>query len=418
MEERKTLIPAFGPLQGMRILGLGSLIAMPFASTLMADFGAEFIEIERPGVGDVYRVYPPFLEKDGKPLIGSSWIQEGRNRLSFTLELKKSEPDSIRVFHDLIRECDFFIENVVWLEKFGVSDDELMAINPRLNIIHISGYGHSEFGGDPEVCGRASYDVIGQAFSGYISCNGTPDSPLPAKPALNDYVTAMFAVFGMLSAYVETQRSGRGQVIDVAQFEAQSKIMRGKYVSPTLGLREPFRTGAKSSSFQPWNIFTCADGKEVYFGAVGKPVFSRFMQAAGFSEEEYPYDEVSGRRTHVNSELGQRFGAAVTDWCLHHTSDEIVEILGKARVPCSRLNTPADCLEEPQYRLRDDFITYEDQTLGKETQAFGIVPKMSRTPGMVWRGAPRLGQDTEWILKDLLGYDDDEIARLREKQLI
>ena len=416
--ERKTLIPPFGPLQGMRILGLGSLVAMPFAANLMAEFGAEFIEIERPGIGDVYRTYPPVLYREGKEPVGAAWIQEARNRLSFTLELKKSEPDALRVFYDLIRESDFFIENMVWLEKFGITDEALLAVNPRLIIVHVSGFGRKEFGGDPEVCSRASYDIIGQAFSGYVYCNGTEETPMAVKPVLNDYVTAMLAVFGMLSAYLETQRSGRGQVIDVAQFEAQSKILRGKYVAPTLGLPEPPRTTARSPSLQPWKMYTCGDGDLVYFGAVGQAVFSRFMRAAGLSEEEFPFREVSGTHARVVSEIGRRFDRAICDWCLQHTAKEIVEILSAARVPCSRVNAPADCLQEPQYLLRNDFITSEDQTLGEETLGFGIVPKLSRTPGQIWRGAPRLGQDTEWILKDLLGYGDADIARLREKKLI
>lgn len=205
MEKRNFIIPEFGPLAGLRVIGAGSLIAMPFAATMMADFGAEVIQIERPKIGDTYRSFPP-LKKTEQGTAGSSWMQDARNRLSMTLELDLNDPDVKEIFFRLIERSDIFIENMVWLDKLGIHDSELLKINPRLVIVHVSGYGHKEFGGLPEICDQASYDMTSQAYSGYALFNGYPDrDPLIVKPSLGDYITALFALFGMLSAHISAK---------------------------------------------------------------------------------------------------------------------------------------------------------------------------------------------------------------------
>ena len=174
MSERKFISPRFGPFEGMRVVGAGSLIAMPFAASMLAEFGAEVIQIERPRVGDTYRSFGPLARGRDGQTIGAAWAQEARNRLSMTLELGPGRADSHELLLELIRRSDIFIENMVWTEKLGIRDAELLEANPALVIVHISGYGHREFGGVPEICDQASYDMIGQAFSGYALFNGWP----------------------------------------------------------------------------------------------------------------------------------------------------------------------------------------------------------------------------------------------------
>lgn len=171
MSERKHIVPEYGPFAGMRIIDTGSLIAMPFAATLLAGFGAEVIHIERPGVGDTLRVLAPFAKEDGK-VVSTSWAQDGRNKLSLSLELNLKHPEVKELFYGLIKEADVFMENMVWLEKLAIRDEDLLEVNPRLIIAHISGYGNPAFGGLPEYCDRASYDMIGQAFYGWMGLNG------------------------------------------------------------------------------------------------------------------------------------------------------------------------------------------------------------------------------------------------------
>lgn len=418
MSERKGIIPEFGPFSGIRVIAAGSLIAMPFAASMLADFGAEVIEIERPGAGDTYRVFPPFTEHEGKE-ISTSWVQDARNRLSLSLELNLKHPEVKEIFYGLIREADIFMENMVWLEKLGITDEDLLKVNPKLVIVHVSGYGNKAFGGIPEYCDRASYDMIGQAFSGYILMNGSPDSdPVVCKPWLNDYVSAVFALFGVLAAYMGTQKTGKGQVVDVAQFEAQAKFMSDTYTSYTLNGVERGRTGNASASFQPYDIFRSKDGYFVAIGAFGGGVFNRFIKGAGFDTEYFTFEECSKDANALNSPKGRELATKIQGWTLNHTASELEDMMAAVRVPCSRVNTPKDCLEHEHYKLRDDFVTYRDQTLDKDVTAFGIAPKLSGTPGQVWRGAPKLGQDTDTILKTILNYDDEKLAELKAKRLI
>lgn len=216
---------------------------MPFAATMLADFGAEVIQIERPGVGDTLRMLAPFAEVNGKK-VSTAWAQNARNKLAMALELNLKFDEVKEIFYGLIKEADIFMENMVWLEKLGIYDEELLKVNPKLVIVHVSGMGHKEFGGIPSVCNRASYDMIGQAFSGWLYLQGDPDrDPAIAKPYTNDYVSAFATVFAALSGYIYAQKTGKGQVIDVAQFEAMAQYMCGTYTAYTMAgiVGEPHR---------------------------------------------------------------------------------------------------------------------------------------------------------------------------------
>lgn len=419
MSERNFIIPEYGPFAGMRIVDTGSLVAMPYAATLFADFGAEVIHIERPGIGDNLRVLAPFAKSEDGRKVSTSWAQDGRNKLSMTMELNLKHPEVKEAFYGLIKEADVFMENMVWLEKLGIRDEDLLEINPKLIIAHISGYGNPTFGGVPEYCDRASYDMIGQAFSGWMYLNGDADGdPVVAKPWMNDFVSAMVAVFGILAAYQAVQKTGKGQVVDVAQFEAMAMYMCDTYTTYTMTGQVKGRTGNKSAAFQPYGLFDSKDGYKVALGAFGPGVYKRFIAGAGFDAEYFNYKDCSSGVEAVASPKGQELDKKVTEWCAARTAQEIEDAMAAVKVPCSRVNTAKDCLENEHFQKRNDFIKYEDQSLGQEITAFGIAPKLSATPGQVWRGAPTLGQDTEAILKTILHYDDAKIADLREKGLI
>lgn len=418
MENRKMIIPEFGPFAGLRVVSAGSLVAMPHAGAMLADFGAEVIHIERPGYGDTFRGLAPFSETD--PRLSTSWAQEGRNRLSMTLDLNLNKPGIKEIFYKLIENTDIFMENLVWLDKLGISDEELLKVNPKLVIAHVSGYGHSEFGGDPEICGRASYDMIGQAFSGYMYLNGEADAPTPSltKPWMNDYVSGLHCLFGVLAAYHNVLKTGKGQVVDVAQFEAQARIMCDTFVTYTENNKIQTRSGSKSKAFQPYGVFKDKNKDFVAIGAFGPAVYKRFIQAVGWDLEYFNYKDCSSGAAAIESEKGQELDKKITAWCAERTVEEIVEQLSKFKVPCAKVNSAKDCYENKHFRDRNDFITYVDQTKGEEVTAFGICPKLSDTPGKVWRGAPSLGQDTETILKEIVGCSEEEINSLKEGKLI
>lgn len=418
MPERNFIIPKYGPFAGMRVIDSGSLIAMPYCGTLLADFGAEVIHIERPGVGDAMRGLGPFAVVNGKT-VSAAWVQDGRNKLSMSLELNLNHPEVKEVFMDLIREADVFMENMVWLEKLGLRDKDLLKANPRLVIAHISGYGTPAFGGLPEYCCRASYDMIGQAFSGWMSLNGEAgNDPIAAKPYLNDYVSAMAAVFGILAAYINVLKTGKGQVVDIAQFEAQAMYMCDTYTSYTLSQNIRGRSGSKADAFQPYGLFKSKDGFDVALGAFGPGVYQRAIQAMGLDLEYFNYEACSSGKEAVSSPRGRELDGKIIEWCAAHTAQEIENVMAAKKVPCSRVNTAKECVEHPHFQSRGDWITYQDQTTGAKVKAFGVVPKLSETPGHVWRGAPALGQDTEAILRRLLNYDDAKIAVLRKKGYI
>ncbi|MCI6260300.1 CoA transferase [Pyramidobacter sp. SM-530-WT-4B] len=418
MSDRMFIIPEFGPLAGMRIIDSGSLIAMPFAATMLADFGAEVIHIERPGAGDTLRLMAPFATVNGKK-VSTAWAQDARNKLSMTLELNLQHEEVKEIFYGLIKEADVFMENMVWLEKLGIYDEELLKVNPKLVIVHVSGLGHKEFGGVPSVCNRASYDMIGQAFSGWLYLQGDPDrDPSVSKPYTNDFVSAFAVLFGTLSAYINVQKTGRGQVVDVAQFEAMAQYMCGTYTSYTMAGKISERSGNASPAFQPYNIFKSKDGFLVALGAFGPGVYKRFIQGAGFDLDYFNYEDCSSGIEAVASPKGRELDRKVNEWCASLTAAEIERKMEEARVPCATLNTAKSAFENEHFKSRNDWIKYEDQTVETEITAFGIAPKMSETPGKVWRGAPKLGQDTENVLKTILGYDDAKISSLREKGLI
>ncbi len=418
MSKRTFLIPEFGPFAGMRIITSGSLVAMPFAATLLADFGAEVIHIERPGVGDTLRVLAPFA-KEGDKTVSTSWAQDGRNKLSLSLELNLKHPEVKELFYDLIREADIFMENMVWLDKLGIHDEELLNVNPKLIIAHISGYGTQTFGGVSNYCDRASYDMIGQAFSGWMYLQGDADrDPVVAKPWMNDFVSAYSALFGVLAAYQGMLKTGKGQVVDVAQFEAQAMYMCDTFTSYTMSGVVRERSGNNAAAFQPYGLFKSKDGYDIALGAFGPGVYKRFVQGAGFDPEYFNYKDTSSGVAAVSSEKGKEFNQKVVKWCTERTAQEIEDAMQAVKVPCSRVNSVKDCLENEHFQKRGDFIQYEDQTIEKEITAFGIAPKLSETPGKVWRGAPSLGQDTDAILKKILDYDEEKINNLREKKLI
>ena len=418
MSERKFIIPEYGPFAGMRVVCSGSLVAMPFAATMLADFGAEVIQIERPGVGDTLRGLAPMADVNGTK-VSTAWVQNARNKLAMSLELNLKHEEVKEIFYGLIKEADIFMENMVWLDKLGIYDEELLKVNPKLVIVHVSGMGHKEFGGIPSVCNRASYDMIGQAFSGWMDLQGEADQdPAIAKPYTNDYVSAFACLFAALAGYTYAQKTGKGQVVDVAQFEAMAQYMCGTYTTYTMTGTISKRSGNYNPNFQPYNLFKAKDGLLVALGAFGKGVYNRCIPAMGLDLEYFNFKDCSSGPEAVASAKGQELNQAVVDWCLQHDALEIEKIMEGARVPCAVVNNAKTAYENEHFRSRGDWIKYVDQTTNSEVEAFGIAPKMSVTPGQVWRGAPSMGQDTDNILKTILGYDDDKIAELHEKNLI
>ncbi len=411
IEKKKAplLIPeAFGPLQGVRIVSSGILIAQPFAAHMAALWGAEVIHVERPG-GDTYRYSPPFIEKDGRS-VNTWWAQDRRNMLSIVVDLKKKEGKEI--FLKLLKTADIWMESSRpgTYEKLGITDEVAFRVNPKLVIVHVSGFGKW---GHPDYLGLPSYDAVAAAYSGWMSINGFPDSP-PYKPFpyTGDYITALTALAAALAGYIYAQRTGRGVSIDVAQFEAIANTFGGLWLQTIVLKDPPRRMGNRDIYFQPYDVFETKDGHYVFIGALGYDVFRRLCEAIGLNFEEWKDVHYAPG---MHTEKGKLFDKKLREWIKSHTLEEVLETMKKYAVPCMKVYTLEDAVNDPHYNVREDFIEWKDENLGEVVKGWGIVPKFSGIEKpRIWRGAPRLGQDARAILSKLLGYSEDEIEKLME----
>ncbi len=413
-------VPSFGPLSGMRVLLTGSIVAGPIVASLLAEYGTEVIHVERPRVGDPYRIQRPMIQGDNGLEVSAGWAQEARNKLSLTLELNLHIPESKEIFLSLIKNCDVWVENMVWTEKLGIRDEMLLEVNPKLVIAHVSGFGRPQFGGVPQECDRPSYDPIGQAEGGYMYINGFPEPMPPTHSAsfINDYLTAMFCTNGVLMAYVHAQKTGQGQAIDIAQVEAMSKCLNDTFVQYFVLGRIKERAGNKVPIFQPGNLFKTKDNKYLYIGAYGSAVYGRFVKALGLDLNKYAYEAAGASPEAINSELGLELNHLATEWVAARNAEDAKAHLLSHKVPCGIVRNVADLAASEHYQKRGNFIEYIDETTKKPVKAFGFCPKFSKTPPKVWRGAPAMGQDTEMILSKLLGYREEEITTFKSKGII
>jgi len=412
--------PAFGPLSGMRVLTTGGYLAMPRAAVMLGEFGAEVVYLELPGTGDNFRSFAPMIQDDSGKKVSSAWAAMRRNILSVTLQTNlKKFPEAKEIFFSLIKNADVWMESVVWLEKLGISDEELLEVNPKLVIVHISGYGKKEFGGDPAVCDKAAFDISGQAASGWMIQNGEPDGvPMRGNPGLSDFTTGYAAVIGALMAYMHAQKTGQGQVVDAAMFESQALYIQDYVTAWTdAGVMKP-RSGSKQFNFQPYDVFLAKDGKYVAIGGFGPAVFRRIVDALGLDPEYFTHATTGNGVEAVSSPKGREFDTIIRRWVAERTAREVVTHMDKYRVAAQLVMDAEDIVHDRQWLERGDIIKYKDEELGRDITAVGVIPKLSETPGKIWRGAPRLGQDTDLVLKTLCRYSENEIARFRENGLI
>ena len=397
----------FGPLQGVRILSTGTIVAQPYAAALAAEMGAEVIQIERPGVGDVTRGIGVHND-DGTGLhLNSLWLQDRRNTFSITLDFSSIEGREL--FLRLIPNVDIWMESskAGTYAKWGLDDSAVLAINPSIIITHVSGYGQT---GHPDYLSRASYDPIGQAFGGTMAITGSPEPepPITARPLAADYTTAQMCLWSTLAAYIHALRTGKGQVIDLAQYEAVHKVMSGTMVEYFETGEVPQRIGNQSGRSQPFGTYSARDGW-VALAALGT-VFDRVCSVLNLSATD---EWLNQARTDLESIPAIEFDSILRGWVEERTVKEIVEIMNAAQVGCSAVMTPKDTAEDPHYQAREIHIEWDDLQLNRKVKGIGIVPKFSETPGKVWRGSAPLGHDNDLVYKHYLGLDDTELNQLR-----
>ncbi len=409
----KSLVPeAFGPLQGVRIVSTGTLIAQPFAGELAAEMGAEVIQVERPGGGDAgWRTLGIKLPaRDGSAPVATNWVQERRNVLCVTLDFSK--PRGRDLFLKLIASADIWMESSKpgTYSRWGLDDDTVRKVNPKLVITHVSGYGQY---GDPAYIRRTSYDIVGQAFSGTMYQTGYPDNPpTRAAPWTGDYMTAMFSMWSSLAGLTYARAHGVGQSIDIAQYEAIHRTLGGTMVEYFQQEVVRERSGNRAQGFQPLDSFETADGW-IALGALTE-VYNRLVAAIGLDPADPKWQSA---RTNLESIEGIELDAMLRGWIAERSTADVVRILNEAQVPCAPIMTSKDIAHDPHYKARDMHIEWEDPQVGP-VKGIGIVPKFSHTPGKVWRGSVPVGHDNTRVYGDLLGLGAAELEALKRDQII
>ncbi len=391
-------------LAGLKVIELGQLIAGPFAAKTLADFGADVIKVEPPGAGDPLRKWR--LLKDGT----SVWWQiQSRNKRSVAIDLKSAEGQQL--VRTLVSEADVLIENFRpgSMEQWGLSPDALLAINPRLIMLRVSGYGQTGPYKD-----RPGFGVVAEAMSGLRHLTAEPGRvPVRVGVSIGDTLAALHGVIGVLMALHERQRSGKGQVVDVALYEAVFNCMES--LLPEYSAFGAVREAAGSAlpGIAPSNAYRCAGGAYVLVAGNGDSIFRRLMGAIGRLDlaADPTLADNTGRVARV-----VEIDAAIEAWTSSRAVEEVLSILESVSVPAGRIYTVADIAADPHYEARGMLhrIQMDD---GDEITIPGIVPKLSRTPGAHDRNAPCIGQDTMAVLQSI-GLSDDQIAALREKGIV
>jgi crotonobetainyl-CoA:carnitine CoA-transferase CaiB-like acyl-CoA transferase len=401
------IVPAFGPLEGIRVVGTGVLVAQPYIGTKLAEFGAEVIHVERPG-GDVFRTTAPHLTRGPRPH-GCDEAEVTKNKLSMGLDLKQAR--GLELLMALWKISDVWMESSApgTLERSGITSELALAVNPSLVVVRVSTYGQY---GKEEYLGRPGYDAIAQAYGGMMNLTGDPvGPPQRAKTYTGDYITALTGWAATMMALWEVKKSGRGQVIDLAQYEA---------VAQTNGNTLPLFTGEggvyghsgnRPPGFQPYDTFKCSDGW-VYIGALGGAIYDRVPGFLGLDPVEYSYEACSKDAAAVDSEKGRELDRRLRDYCATRTALEVETALNEAKIGCARVFNTRDQYNDPHYAAREMTVPVLDRQSGVPIRVYGVVPKLSLTPGRIWRGAPSIGDDTTDILATMLGLPDAAIEGL------
>lgn len=399
---KKTDIPNFGPLNGVRVVHCSQSLAGPFAASLMADLGADVIWVESAVGQDVSRIAP-----------GMAAQLDRRNMR--TIKLNVNTPAGKEVLLRLVREADIFLEasKPGQYKKWGLTDEVLWGENPQLVITHISGFGQW---GDPDYVRRASYDPIAQAFSGVMYMNGLPGRrSAPAEVSISDYYTGYMAAFASLAAYISAARTGKGDSIDVSQYESTLRCEAGWPLDIWNDSGRPFVQGKGNNGNVGFNSYMCSDGREVYMVIIGPALLKRLMALL-----DLPYNEgvFAGCINNVKegTPAGEVLEKAIVDFCASRTSAEAEKAFAEAGLPCSRILSHMEMLDHRHYVARESLTRWQ-RVDGGELTGQNVTPKLKRNPGRIWRGCPLPGMDNEDILGEL-GYTRADIEAMYAEGVI
>lgn len=395
-----------GPLAGLRVIEMGTLLAGPFCGQLLGDFGAEVIKLEPPGQGD------PMREWGREKAHGMSlwWPVVARNKKSVTLNLREAEGQAIA--KQLIAKADFVLENFRpgTMERWNLSFAELQKINPRLIMIRVSGFGQSG-----PYAKRAGFGAVGEAMGGLRYVCGDPSTP-PSRMGISigDSLAATFACIGALTALYYRERTGQGQVVDSAIYEAVLNMMESLVTEydKTGYIRE--RTGAILPNVAPSNVYPTRDGGMILIAANQDTVFGRLAEAMGRPElakdERYATHTARGARQKELDDL-------IADWTRTIDAAEVERLMDQFGIPSGKIYRTPEMLEDAHFRAREAIVSTMHPKFG-QLRMQNVAPKLSATPGTIRSPAPELGEHSDEIYRSLLAFDAARIADLRTRGII
>lgn len=389
--------PTFGPLSGVKVVYQAVEVAAPTAAAMMADWGADVIWLENTYYGDTMR--------------DTMFIKEQARRNQRSVSMNPFSEEGREVFFRLIKDADIFIQagKGPTYERKGLGDEVLWEVNPRLTIVHVSGFG--QYGSEDRIY-RPAYDHMIQAFGGYMSQNGTVDKPFAGSPIPGDYFTAVNTVGAALAGVIHARETGQGESVDVAMFEIMARM--GFYYNINYlnaGITYP-RPADRSQDLCGIGTFAAADG-DIAIVLYGAKENHWMLEHIGLGHlwgtEDIPEGTTALWLTNPHADEIQKH---IEDWVADKTLDELEALLAEANIPANRVFTIADMVEDDHYQARNCFIEWENRE-GKTVKGFKPVPEFKRNPGKVWRPMPELGYDTKVVLAEA-GYSEEEIAQLVE----
>ncbi len=395
------------PLQGIRVLDVASFLAGPFAATQLAEFGAEVIKVEMPGIGDNLRRFGTPTDC-GDSLV---WLSEARNKKSVTLDLRT--PDGADILKQLVAHADILIENFQpgTLEGWGVGWEDLRRHNGKLIMVRITGYGQTG-----PYKGRPGFGRIGNAFGGLSFLAGDPDRPpsTPGSPTIPDYLAGVYGAFGAMMALRAREMTGEGQFIDIGLYEP---IFRFLDELPGAYHKNGFirqRMGPAMKNAVPHSHYPTKEGRWIAIACTSDKIFERLAGLIG--RPEVAGDGIFGTYPQ-RDERREEVDRMVTDWTSGLTRDEALQRCAEAQVPCGMVAAIDEIFEDAQYQARENIVLFDDPRAG-EVAVQNVVPRMSGTPGAIESLGPAVGAHNQEIYGGLLGMSDAQVQDLAAKKVI
>lgn len=390
-------------LEGIKILDFTQVYSGPYTTMLLADLGAEVVKVEAIGVGDQTRNFEP--RKEG---ISGYYNYLNRNKRSITLNLKS--PEGKQAALDLAKWADVVIENFSagTIGKLGLGYEDVKKVNSNVVFASLSGFG--QYG---PYKNRLAYDAVAEAMGGLTALSGPPEKAVKVTPAMSDAITGIHMAFGVMVALFHRQRTGEGQLVDVAMMDSVMSVLEASVVVRTLLDHDPKRLGNSSEIAVPYDVYPCKDG-DICIACASDSTFNKFALVMGREDLiENPLYYTNPVRV-VNRD---GIDTIIKDWCSSRTKAEITDICVSGKVPVAPIMTVEDLINDPHVAAREMLIEMEDPTLGKIKYP-GNPIKLSETPAKFLMRAPRLGENTDEILSSIAGYPADKIAMMHDNGIV